>query len=330
MSAAIYPRMEQRACTDTVLPCLKTPSGLFPASALFGRWAGEPRAALERHTRKDYFFTTIKERSMRRIFLLLSGAAILLLSGSPASAGGGWWTTVDLHDQYLGVGESLTVNVDEILFRSVEAAEQAEQTDYFAYLVTEFDQRALDRAMSRANPKDWWEPTGPFFRAGEVTFGGGDSNLTRGRVHITVPEVPGGRYSLMLCDAGCRTPLANHIPVAVNVSTDAVAAQAARRLDRANNRLRLARADLRRELRQTERQLRQAEASEAEGPDTAVAPQPAPKSSTPIPDWIVYPGWFLVGAAASLMLARRRRKTTLDDLIIEHVPDDPRELTKTP
>lgn len=270
---------------------------------------------------------------MRRTVVLLVVAVGVLLSQT-AAAGGGWWTSIDVHDQFLGRGESLRVKVDEVLFDSIEAAEEAEQTQYFAYLVEDFDRRALDRAMSRRNPKDWWEPVGRVFQTGTVTFENRDANLTEGRVHLEVPEVPPGRYFLMLCDAGCRTPLANHIPVRVHIASDMLAAQTTRRLDRVNERLSLALAQVRRDVRRTERELRQAEASSAqaaEAAEEAAAPQPVPvtdRDTTPW-SWIPYAGWFLAGAAVTLVLARRRLESRFPDIIINEVPDDARELTKT-
>lgn len=268
---------------------------------------------------------------MRRVAVVLVALLTVGLSQGPASAGG-WWTSIDLADQYVGTGESLSVKVDEVLFGSIEAAERAEHTQYFAYLVTEFDQRALARATSRANPKDWWEPTGPVFQAGRVTLLGRDANLTGGRVDMTVPDVPPGRYSLMLCDSGCRTPLANHIPVPIYVMSDLVAARAVGRLGQANERLRLGLARVRRDVWRTQRQLQQVEGSALEDTDTAAAPQqePATGREPAAPSWTPYAGWFLAGVAVALIFVQRRRNMMLDDLIIEHAPDDPRELTKTP
>jgi hypothetical protein len=44
---------------------------------------------------------------MRRSAAFALVASALLLFQGPASAGG-WWTSVDLHDQYIAVGESFT------------------------------------------------------------------------------------------------------------------------------------------------------------------------------------------------------------------------------
>ena len=267
---------------------------------------------------------------MRRTAVLLAVASALLLLQAPAPAGG-WWTSLDVHEEYLGIGEPLTIKINEVLYESIEAAERAELTDYFAYLVKDFDQRSLDRAMTRPDPRDWWQPLSTPIQAGRVTLFGRDANLARGLVHLTVPDVPPGRYSLMLCDAECRTPLGNHIPVPVNVTSDAFAAQTTRRFRDLNERLTLALARVRQDVRQTRRQLRQVEADAAEALDAVAQPEPAlaTERETNGPSWIPYAGWFLAGAAVAFTL-RRRRKVLLPEVLIERVPDDARELTKTP
>ena len=267
---------------------------------------------------------------MRRTAALLAVASTILLLQAPAPAGG-WWTSLDLHDEYIGIGESLTIKINEILYDSIEAAERAEHTDYFAYLVKDFDQRSLDRAMTRPDPHDWWRPLSTPIPAGTVTRFGRDANLGRGRVDLSVPVVSPGRYWLMLCNAECRTPLGNHIPVPVNLTSDVLAAQTARRLNRSKERLTLALARVRGDVRQTQRQLRQVEADAAEAMDAVAQPEQAPVTDrdTSGPPWIPYTGWFLAGAAVAFTL-RRQRKVLLPEVLIKHVPNDARELTKTP
>lgn len=270
---------------------------------------------------------------MRRTALFVLAASVSLLLQSSASAGG-WWSTVDLHHQYLGVGESYKIKVSEVLYGSIEEAKEARGVDYYAYLVKEFDRRLLERAMTRPEPDRWWRPLSPVIKAGEVTLFDGDANLTRGRLQLLIPEIPPGRYALMLCDAGCRTPLGNHIPVPVNVTEDVLAAKTARRLDESNERLRLALARVRRDVRQTQRQLRhvQNQANEDEGTVATIPGKPASDADEGVPPWIAYAGWFVAGAAAAaLSLTRRRRRASLrPDLVIEQIPDDVRELTRTP
>lgn len=268
---------------------------------------------------------------MRRTALLLMSTSLLLLSQVPASAGG-WWTDLDLDSPYLGIGESFTTTAPEVLFDSIEAAERAERDQYYAYLVTDFDHRSLERATERANPGDWWRPVGPVFQAGTVTLIGRDANLARGRVHVTVPEIAPGPYWLMLCDLGCRTPLANHTPVPVTVTADALAAETARRLNRSNERMSVALDRVRRDLQRTNRKLRQVRADAAAVADAVAEPKQAPASDrdTSGAPWLPYAGWFVAGAAVSFMLVRRRRKAGVPEIIIERVPDDARELTKAP
>jgi hypothetical protein len=259
-------------------------------------------------------------------------ASMLGLTQAPASAGG-WWTTLDLHDQYIGTGESFTIAVREIMFDSIEAAKQAEHTGYFVYLVKDFDHRALDRAMSRPDPKNWWRPFGPLVKLGEVTPLGRSSNLSRGRAEINVPEVPPGPYWVMLCDMGCRTPMGNHIPVPVNVISDALAAQTARRFHQANERLTFAVARLRGDIRQMQREVRDLRTEAADAADAIAQPAPTLVSerATTEPSWLPYAGWFVAGAAVAIMFARRRRvEEPLPEILIEPVPDDARELIKTP
>jgi hypothetical protein len=273
-----------------------------------------------------------RRRSMRRTALFVLAASVSLMLLQTSASAGGWWTTVDLHDQYLGVGESLKIKVSEVLYGSIEEAKEAQGINYYAYLVKEFDRGLLERAMTRPDPDRWWRPLSPVINAGEVTLFEGDANLTRGRLHLLIPEIPPGRYSLMLCDADCRTPLGNHIPVPVNVTEDVLAAKTARRLDGTNERLRLALARVRRDVRQTQRQVRhvQNQANEEEGAAT-LPEKPASDADEGMPPWITYAGWFIAGAAAALSLTRRRRQTSSHpDLVIERIPDDARELTRTP
>jgi hypothetical protein len=266
---------------------------------------------------------------MRLTAAFLVAASALVLLQHPASAGG-WWTNLDFHDQHLGIGETLTVKIDEVLYASIEEAKRAETTDYYAYLVKEFHRELLDRAMNRSNPKRWWRPLSPPIKVGNVTLFGRDANLARGRVRLTIPDIPPGPYSLMLCDQGCNTPLGNHIAVPVNVASDVLAAQTARRLDNANERLQLALGRVRRDVKQAQRQLRIAETDAAEALDAVarLERRPATKSKSNTSPWIAYAGWFIAGAIAFLALVRRSRRSELPNVIIERTPDDARELTK--
>ncbi|HEV2755989.1 MAG TPA: hypothetical protein VG318_09465 [Actinomycetota bacterium] len=265
---------------------------------------------------------------MRRVaVVLLMGSIALSVPGTALA--GGWWTTLDFHDQHVAVGESLSIHVRGTLFESMGAAEEGHRTEYFAYAVEAFDERALDEAMSRADPGDWWRPLTPPLRIGTVTLTNRDANLSRARVDLDVPDMPLGRYSLMLCDAGCENPLGNHIPVPINITADVLAAQTARRLDRANERLTFALDRVRRDVRRTDGRLSRMQASQAEAADAVAPPRTRvvePESEQP---WIAYAAWFLAGGLAALVLVRRRPRRVPDELVIERIPDDARELTKT-
>jgi hypothetical protein len=126
--------------------------------------------------------------------------------------------------------------------------------------------------MTRSDPKRWWRPLTPVVKAGQVTLFEGDANFTQGQLHLAVPEVPAGRYYLMLCDLGCRIPLGNHIPVPVIVAVDPVVAKTVRRLEESNERLRLALARIRRDVRHTQRQLQHAEAQVTGARDAGLTP----------------------------------------------------------
>ncbi|MDQ4065782.1 MAG: hypothetical protein M3161_07020 [Actinomycetota bacterium] len=272
---------------------------------------------------------------MRRWTIGVVAFSALVLLPQPADAGG-WWTSSDVHDQPLAVGESLRVRVGEVLFRTIKDAQRAETTPYFAYLVTAYNERLLDRAMRRDDPKRWWEPLSPAIQVGKVTLTDRDSNLQRGRVHLEVPDIPPGRYFFMLCDAGCQEPLGNHIPVPVHITTDVVAARAARRLERMDERLDIRFARLRQDVRQATRAARDAQHDSSEAADaiarlaTRADAKPAAASSNPPLRWLSYAGWFVAGTCAGFMIRRYRRQPMVDDVVIDHVPDDARELLKTP
>jgi hypothetical protein len=121
---------------------------------------------------------------MPRRAACLIAASVLVLLQQPASAGG-WWTSLGLRNQYLGIGESVTVRVSEVLFVSIQEAERAEESAFYAYLVKDFDERRLDRSMTRPNTGRWWRPLSPVIKAGEVTLTKRNANLAQGRAHLT-------------------------------------------------------------------------------------------------------------------------------------------------
>ena len=256
----------------------------------------------------------------------------MILGPAPASAGG-WWNFIDLDSSYIAVGERLTFR-QQIAFADSVAAEQARSEDYGAYLMHDINQRVLDRAMGKANPKRWWEPVDGMLRVGDVEILPSSSNLVRAAVHLSIPEIPTGNYYLMLCDAGCRNPLPDVIPSKVVVSADALSAKTARQLRRLSNStgVQILRLDDR--VRRSNARVLGLEDEILQMHAQVAALRgrlAAPEEGTP---WASY----LPGIGGGLLIAllaggtrqamRRKRKPALDvEMAIEDLPEDARELT---
>jgi hypothetical protein len=170
----------------------------------------------------------------------ISVPAALLLAAAlagPAQAGG-WWTSIRIDGPYVGVGETLTVGANP-MFGTIAAAGQAHRSGGFhAYLLQGVDEEMVSEAMSVAEPGDWWTPPPVRHLVGTVRLSRPDANLATATAEVTIPDVPPGRYSLMLCTSECADPLADVVPADVVVSGDAALAGTARRLDAAHRRLR--------------------------------------------------------------------------------------------
>lgn len=264
-----------------------------------------------------------------------SSVLLLLLSillAAPAFAGG-WWSSIGLEGQPVGLGESVDLKVSEVMFDSIEDAEEAKEQDFYAYLVADFDKAALDEAMSRPHAGDWWTPLSEPILVGSVELMGWDSNLADGRVELDVPQIPPGSYYLMLCDAGCEVALGNLIPSRINVTDDVLAAQTTRRLQRAEAHLTLALQRSRSELRETRSTLRQALSDDARQDQdiTRLESELIEAQKPDSPPWTAYAGWFFAGlAAAFLLLQRRKVNASGDQTVVERIPDDARELINAP
>lgn len=272
---------------------------------------------------------------MRTLKLTVLALSLLSVLAPPARAGG-WWSGIGLEGQPVGIGESIELHAGEVMFETLGEAERARMQTFYAYLVMEFDEKALDEAMSRGEPGDWWSPLTEPIRIGTVELFGWDANLAKARVRLDVPQVAPGPYSLMLCDEGCEVPLANVIPSGVEVTTDALAARTMRRLQDAEADLALALQRTRNDVRQTRAAMRHALSEDAEqdaaqgerirvlGKQLADVPRPDG------PPWFAYAGWFFAGGAAALLLVGRRHLRRREhEMFVERIPDDARELTTT-
>jgi hypothetical protein len=268
---------------------------------------------------------------MRSLKTLLLSLLLTSLLAPPAIAGG-WWSSIGLEGQPVGRGESIYLKVSEVMFDTLQQAEQAKRETYFAYLVRGFDQEALDDAMTRANPGDWWNPTSEPIRAGDVRLINWDSNLAKGRVQLNVPDVPPGSYYLMLCDLGCEVTLGNLVPSQVNVTNDVLAAQTTRRLQQTEADLTLALQRSRSELRETRLTIRQALSNNANQVDRikTLETKLADATRTEPQPWIGYAGWFVAGVIGALLFLLRTSKRSQTNVLMERVPDDARELINSP
>jgi hypothetical protein len=256
---------------------------------------------------------------------LLATAALII---GPANAGG-WWSSIGLEGQPVGIGESINLRVSEVMFDSMPEADRAHDRTFYAYLVRTFDQAALEDAMSRPDPGDWWQPTSEPVRVGTVELIDWDSNLARARVSFRVPQIAEGNYYFMLCDLGCEVALGNLIPSKVSVTSDVLAAQTTRRLQKLEADLTLALQRSRSEVREISRSLRRAVSNDEEQTERIQAlerqltdarePEPSP--------WPAYAGWLLAGVSLTFILVQARRRTRSDlEPLMERVPDDAREL----
>lgn len=270
---------------------------------------------------------------MRLRSLLLFAIITVTLMPSTAIAGG-WWSGIDLQGRYLGIGESVTFR-SEVMFRNLGVAERARNSgEFHAYLARGVDYISLNKAMSVPEPKRWWSPPRELTLIGDVRLSNWDANLAIATTELDVPEVAPGSYALMLCNVGCVTPLGNLIPLQIQVSADALAAQTARRLQKTNARLDLALARVRGDLKQQTRQLNVAKADSAESTEAIARLQDKVSSldsEAPSTPWLPHLLFFLAGAAATFLVLRFRRQGSSGppEPPIARIPDDARELVST-
>jgi hypothetical protein len=158
-----------------------------------------------------------------RMSVLVIGcvAAVSLLA--PSATAGGWWTSIRLDRTRVAVGQEMKVHAS-VMFRSVDAAEAAQngaaESTFYVYLLRGFDYSIVQRAMREASPQNWWSVgSADLFNVGRVVISARESNLAVANASFRAPEVRPGRYTVMLCDAGCTHPLADVIPTLPNQFT---------------------------------------------------------------------------------------------------------------
>ena len=267
---------------------------------------------------------------LRTLVVVVMGIGLALAPS--AAAGGGWWSSIDLPGAYVGAGETFTVR-SHVLFADLEEYEEARESgEYFAYLIHDLDPSVFTNVQSQQEFADSWRPPAEMTLIGDVELTGWDANIVTAVSTVTIPDLPPGSYDVMFCDAGCTRPLGDLIPTGVRLAADPITAQTARRLDGTRQRLHLALARVRRDVRHAERRIDDARADAATAARYAenlgrklAAVEREPSS----PAWIPYLGWFLSGAVLALLLRRRAGSLrATQERSIETIPDDARELVE--
>jgi hypothetical protein len=229
------------------------------------------------------------------------------------AAAGGWWASVQVERRTVAIGQRVVARA-EAWFPSAAAAQEAHKTEFYAYLLTDLDRRMLDRAMAERNPRGWWSlGAADAIRIGRVVLGNTSTNLPGARASFRMPDVAPDTYALMFCDAGCRHPLANTVPLTrFTVAADPITARLAIRVDETASRLYKTAAQLAATRRKTEADRTRTAAritqlvednSRLESQLRALehAPGLSPWGSTM---WLAVAA-LLAGPAAALLLSRR-------------------------
>ncbi|HEX2045516.1 MAG TPA: hypothetical protein VHF23_07820 [Gaiellaceae bacterium] len=175
---------------------------------------------------------------LRRL-ALISALGLVLLPAPHADAGG-WWSYVEADRSTVAPGQRVKLG-EQVMFRSAAAAREAtDEGGFHVYLLRGFDYSVVERAMEKPWPRSWWSlGDADAIRVAGVDIDVSDGNLARAHASFTVPALTPGTYHLMLCDAGCRRPLADVIPAAgFTVVADPATARLAERVERLEVRLR--------------------------------------------------------------------------------------------
>lgn len=254
-----------------------------------------------------------------RLATLLWAFALLHPAGAAA---GGWWSFIQLDRSRAAVGQTVTLKAAALDMRS--AGSKAEP--HFVYLLRGLDDSALERAMLKAAPGDWWSAgDAALFRVARVWFDRGWA-----RASFRVPDIAPGSYALMLCDVDCRRPLGSVVPrMDFFVVTDPMTARLAAQLERLERRLEAHR--LPRFKERVDRELSglttEARATAAElNAQVAQLRAGMRALERDMPEgqpWWIYAGWFTAGALLAglgvLLYGLRRRSEVPERLSDEEL-----------
>jgi hypothetical protein len=252
---------------------------------------------------------------MVRLRLALVCTLGVLLVTPQGAAGGGWWSNIDVDRSVVTPGQGVEVETGQVAFSSTAAAKQAARGGrFYVYLLRDFDYAVVERAMGKADPRNWWSlNAAEAIQVGQVTVKVSDANLGKATAAFTVPQLPPGTYHLMLCDAGCTEPLPDVIPAkGFTVVADPATAQLAQRLDSLARRIQSQADQLATARADADRALVAAQSahSEVEQLKASVSSLANDGRSSPLAAPWAYAGWLVAGALAGglvLLVLRRRR-----------------------
>lgn len=169
-------------------------------------------------------------QSVRRI-ILASLLAVLLLP--PAAGAGGWWSSIEIDRTTVAAGQPLEARA-AVLFRSIQAADEATDGTFFVYALQGLDHSMVERAMSRPIDDDWWSlGDAEAVQLAPLVVRISEGGRGRARASFAMPELAPGSYTLMFCDAGCARSLGDVVPTTgFSVVADPVTARLVAQTDR--------------------------------------------------------------------------------------------------
>lgn len=188
---------------------------------------------------------------------LIVGLLVSVVMAMPTGVrAGGWWSFVQAPSRYLAIGETVTLQGEDV-FESAGDRRKAfsGERQFFVYLLQGTDREMVDEAMGEADPGDWWTPPERGVPLGRVEFAGHDQGIYNVRTDVQIPDVAPGKYELMYCTDRCQEPLTNHVPLEVTIveATAAGLVKSDRRAQEEVERLISSRSQVRAELRGLEK-----------------------------------------------------------------------------
>jgi hypothetical protein len=174
---------------------------------------------------------------MRASAAAVVGVLVVALGASGGSALAGGVAFVDWERNTYGWGEVARGHTRDVYFRTAPGARRAIAAgDFVVYLDPDYRPAEYWKGTRWPRPhgvsRDW-------ILAGRVTLSSSWApNLVRADAELAVPEVAPGKYTAILCDRGCTTPLGDVSPSDVRVVRSATVAHVRPALVRLRSELR--------------------------------------------------------------------------------------------